>query len=195
MKKILPFYDFVLGFLYLLFTTLEYIPAFNIEEVFHFGDWCFVTGIIGGVIFIVSGILELRGKGISVYLHFYNTVLLSLIFIGTIAIGLNLGGNLWFLHVFGPLFVLFRFFAFCDCRKIGKASKVWLLGLAPVVYIVLTFIILLVSGKCPFPARMLFQFNNYFITAGGTAALILVICGYGFCLYYLNVVINRKFRK
>ena len=192
MKKVQPFYDIILGILYILFTTLEYLPCFNAEDAFHLGDWCFITGIIGGIIFIISGILEFKNKETSTFLQFYNTTVLCLILLGTIAIGLNYSGYLWFIHIIGPLFVLFRFFTYYDCRNITRVSKVLLLGFAPFLYVTFTFIMLVKIGKCPYPARMLFDYSNIAMTYGMTMLLVIIMWCFGYTLFFINRGINKK---
>lgn len=191
-KKVQPFGDIILGILYLLFTTLEYLPCFNAEDAFNLADWCFITGIIGGIIFIISGILEFKNKETSIFLQFYNTTLLCLILLGTVAIGLNLGGYLWFIHIIGPVLVLFRFFKYYDCRKIIKPAKVLLLGLAPFIYVTFTFIMLVKIGKCPFPARMLFNYSNCAMTYGMTLLLAIIIWCFGYTLFFINRGVNKR---
>ena len=191
-KKVQPFGDIILGILYLLCTTLEYLPYFNAEDSFHLGDWCFITGMIGGTIFIISGILEFKNKETSTFLQFYNTTLLCLILLGTIAIGLNFSGYLWFIHIIGPVLVLFRFFTYYDCRKINKPSKVLLLGLAPFLYVTFTFIMLVKIGKCPFPARMLFNYSNFAMTYGMTLLLVIIMWCFGYTLFFINRGVNKR---
>ena len=193
MKKLKPYFDLLLGILYLLFTTLEYYPCFNKVDAFHLGDWCFITGIIGGLFFIVLAVLAFLKKDKDLtFLELYNTCLLCIIFLGTITIGLNVNGYLIFIHIVGPLLVLFRFFYYTDCRKIKKLWYLLFLGIVPVVYVIFAFILLKVSGDCPFPAKMLFFYENNLIPYGLTLLLILVNIIFGGSLYFLNRFINKK---
>lgn len=187
MKRTQRFTDLSLGVLYLVSTAAAYFPAIPIGEPIHLAEWCCITGLVGGVFYLLSSFRKLPEV-----LHLDMTLALILIFIATVAIQLNLEGVFWFIHLFGPLLVLTRFFLFCDCRKINQASMVLTCLVIPLAYILLAFILLKTTGECPFPASMILKWDHAWIPVVLIAVLCTLLLGVGYGLFYLNRFLFKK---
>lgn len=194
MKKAKMMTDAVLCVMYLVSVCIEYIPAVVIGDYIYLGEWCFLTGFLGGIFYLISFLLGLKDKDLAEYLHLNVTLMLALIFIATLLLKLNLEGAYWILHIFGPLLVMFRFFAFCDCRKITHASVVLTTALFPLSYILLSFVLLRLTGGCPFPASMVLTMKNQTFAKAIIAGLCLLIVAIGYGLFCLNRLLF-KIRK
>lgn len=180
--------DLILGILYMLATIICYLPA--IDAPIHFAEWCCITGILGGVFYILSSFRKLP----EVF-HLDMTLTLILILIATVSIGLNLEGVFWFIHLFGPILVLIRFFLFCDCRKIRRTSLVLSGTAIPLAYILFAVILLKITGECPFPASMILKWDNPWIPPAIITVLCALILPIGYGLLYLNQFLFRKRNK
>lgn len=182
--------DLFLGMLYLVSTAAAYLPAISFGEPIHLAEWCCITGILGGVFFIFSTFRKLPE-----ILHLDMTLALILIFIATVAIRLNLEGAFWFIHLFGPIFVLTRFFLFCDCRKIQRTGLVLTCLIIPLAYILFAFLLLKTAGECPFPASMILKWDKAWIPWAIIAGLCMLLLGIGYGFFYLNKFLFKKRNK
>lgn len=184
--------DILLGILYLTSTLIGYLPAFSAGAHIHFAEWCCITGIFGGIFYLASAVFEIRSKTISEILHFNITLILILIFIATVAVRLELEGAFWFIHLFGPLLVLMRFFLFCDCTKIKTPYYVFTSIAFPIGYILFSICLLQATGKCPFPAKLILVQRSPCTAMAMSAGLCALILLLAFGLFYLNRIIRKK---
>ena len=191
-KKAECILDLLLGISYLISTLMGYFPAFTTGEFIYLGEWCCITGIIGSIYYFVSFFCGMKGKRLPEYLHLDVTVMLSLIFIATVTIRLNLEGVFWFIHLFGPIIVLTRFLLFCDCRKTGKTALVLTSIIFPCIYIFFAFCLLKMTGDCPFPARLILMWDNPLMPIGIVVVLCILILIVGFGFFCLNRFVNSK---
>lgn len=192
MKKAECIFDVFLGVSYLISTVIGYAPAFPMGEFMHLGEWCCITGIAGSLFYFGSFFCGIRGKELPEYLHLDVTVMLSLIFMATVLIRLNLEGIFWFIHLIGPVLVLIHFFLFCDCRKIERTAFVLTGIVFPLIYIVFASGILKLTGECPFPARLILVWDSPFMPFVMILALCILILVVGFVFLYLNRFICKK---
>jgi len=186
-SKIRKYIDLVLSILFVVSSIFGYY-----KDISHMSEYCFISGIVTGIIFFVSFLRQQKKNmalPICVYLACFIDIFI--IFIATVAIGLNLEGAFWFIHIINPIVIAFYWFIFCDQRSMnwkGTFSVV----LYPWLYMLFAFILFKISGKCPFPASLIFM--NY----SGIASLIIIIVlgtilwGLGNILHMLNKLIRKN---
>lgn len=183
----------LIGILYIVAIVYEYYPAIKMKEYIHFGEWCFVSGVVGGLFYTLTFFYQqIKGKILNQILFLNITSILEVIFIATIAIQLNLGGALWYLHVIGPIMVFVHFLWFCDCRKIAKPIYVLTSIIFPSCYIFVIAIVYRICGYAPFPVNIIFEQNNIGIKLGMIAGLSLLILLITFFFYAVNVLLHKK---
>lgn len=180
--------ELVLGILFIIMSILGYY-----KDISHMWEYCFLSGIMSGIIFISAFIYHLiTKKHIAEWIFLACTADISLILIATMLIKLNLEGAFWFIHIINPILLLLFWFIFCDSRTI---KKVWFAAstlLFPLIYIFVSFVRLKVVGLCAFPANMILKWTPQIIALPIILALTVIVLIYGLGLYYLNKFIHRK---
>ncbi len=186
MNKLRKYIDLALSFLFIASAILGYY-----KDISHMNEYCFISGILVGITFFMSFLRhKKRDTPLPACVYLACFIDIFVIFIATIAIGLNLEGAFWFIHIINPISLTFYWFIFCDQRSMdwkGTFSVV----VYPLLYILFAFILFKISGKCPFPASLIFM--NY----SGLVSLIIIIVittilyGLGYLLHILNKLIRK----
>lgn len=186
----------LIGVLYIATTAWGYYSAIPNEEYVHLSEWCCVSGVVGGVLYIFSYFhRRLNGKGMHPVVFLDSTLALDLILIATIAMQLNLDGAYWFLHVINPVLVTVHFLLFCDCREIANRKLLLTSIVFPVCYIAFTAVVYAGIGVAPFPASMIL------IQARVEVSMVLIagLCGsivlMAFLLNGMNKWVRNTFEK
>lgn len=180
--------ELVLGVLFIIMTILGYY-----NEVPHMWEYCFISGILTGVIFIFAFIYYLTTKKhIAEWIFLACTADISLILIGTLIMNLNVKGAFQFIHIFNPALLLLFWFIFCNSRNIQTARLTALTLLFPLVYLAVSFIRLKMTGLCSFPADMILKWTPQIIALPIVIGLSVIVLIYGFVLHYLNRMVHKE---
>ena len=160
------------------------------------GEYCFVSGITTGIVFISSFIYRIRsGKSFSEWVYAACSVITMMILIATMILGLKLSGAFIFIHLIDPLLMFAYWAYFCDHNKTKKIINVLTVLIFPVFYTVLSGALMKITGNCPFPASLVLTGHTPPVTAGIVAGVymlfLLLGCGY----YFGNKSIRSKLIK
>ena len=186
--KVKPIAELVLGILFIVMSVLGYY-----KEPVHMWEYCFLSGMTVGVILIVSfllGVLNKKPLPDWVFLACATDILIILI--ATVAVGLNLEGAFWFIHIINPILLLAFWLVFCDGRKISKLLHYGSVLLFLFTYAVVSFIRLKATGLCAFPANMILIWDPQIISLLILAGLSLLFLAVGAALVFLNRLIYKK---
>lgn len=187
MSKIRKYIDLLLSIVLIISVILGYYK--NIE---YMSEYCFVSGLLVGVTFFISFLRQYKhNKPLHTCIYLACTVDIFIIFIATIAFGLNLNGAFWFIHIINPIILVIYFHTFCDQRIMNWKSIFGVL-LFPVLYMLFAFVLFKTSGSCPFPASLIFI--DY---SGFMSLLILVVLGImlwvlGYIFHMLSKIVRRS---
>ena len=114
-----------------------------------------------------------------------------IIFIATVAIGLNLDGAFWFIHIINPIILIIYWFVFCDQRMMNWKGTLSVV-LFPLLYMMFAFVLFKISGSCPFPASLIFMDYSGFIPLVILVVLAIILWVLGYILHMLNKLIRRN---
>lgn len=186
MVKIRKYVDLFLSVLFVASVILGYY-----KDVSHMSEYCFISGIVTGVIFFVSFLKQQKnGKVLRSCIYLACLVDIFVIFIATAAIGLNLEGAFWFIHIINPIIIAVYWFVFCDQRTMnwkGTFSVV----VFPLLYMMFAFILFQLSRSCPFPASLIFMDYGGIVPLMIIFVLAIVLWVLGYILHVLNKLIRK----
>lgn len=190
MNKIRKYVDLGLSILFILCGILGYY-----KDVSHMSEYCFISGILTGVVFFVSFLQQQKnGKILNPCIYLACLADIFVIFIATVAIGLNLEGAFWFIHIIDPIILAVYWFIFCDQRTMNLKGT-FSVVVFPLVYMLFAFILFKVSGSCPFPASLIFMDHGGFASIIILFVLAVILWILGYILHMLNRLIRRKVTK
>ncbi len=180
--------ELVLGILFITMSVLGYY-----KEPVHMWEYCFLSGITTGLVFIVSFFLGvLKGKAFPDWVFLACATDIMIILIATAAVGLNLEGAFWFIHIIDPILLLAFWLIFCDGRKINKLLHYGAILLFLLVYIAVSFVRLKITGQCAFPANMILNWTPQIISLPIIVGLSVLFTALGVALVFLNRLIHKK---
>lgn len=186
MNGIRRYIDLALGFLFILSVILGYY-----KDVSHMSEYCFVSGLLAGVMFFASSFSQQRdGRPLNTCIYLSCMTDIFIIFIATVSIGLNLDGAFWFIHIINPILLVIYWFLFCDQRTVELKSTVSVV-VFPLLYMLFAFVLFKMSGSCPFPASLIFMDHSGSVSLVLLAVLAVILWGLGCILHMLN----RSVRK
>lgn len=180
--------DLLLGLLFVASVIAGYY-----KEVSHMSEYCFISGLLVGCILIASFFYgRLKGKTLPTWLYFDCMINIVIIFIATIAIGLNLEGAFWFIHIINPLLLLCYWVVFCNHTTIRNHLVVVTDTVFPICYFVFAFILWKTVGICPFPASLLLIDRSIPQVIVGVGLVVLLFVVLGYALHFLNRFVSKK---
>lgn len=187
MRKIRKYVDLALSILFITSVILGYY-----KDISHMSEYCFISGMLVGIIFFIS-FLRQHKQDMSLPACVYLACLVDIfvIFIATIVIGLNLEGAFWFIHIINPIALAFYWFIFCDQRSMewkGTFSVV----VYPLLYMLFAFILFKISGKCPFPASLIFMDYSGIVPLIILIVLATILWMLGYILHMFNKLIRKN---
>ncbi|MBQ7359140.1 MAG: hypothetical protein IJW63_03475 [Lachnospiraceae bacterium] len=185
MSKIRKYVDLSLSILFITSVILGYY-----KDISHMTEYCFVSGILVGIIFFISFIWQQRREtSLPACVYLACLVDIFVIFIATIVIGLNLEGAFWFIHIINPIAILFYWFLFCDERSMDWKGTLSVVAY-PLLYMSFAFILFKTSGKCPFPASLIFMDYRGIVPLLILIVLAIILWGLGYILHMLNNLVR-----
>ena len=180
--------ELVLGILFVVMTTLGYY-----QETSHMWEYCFLSGLTVGIVMLASFVYSLvTKKQVPAWIHLACTTDVLLIMMATIAMGLNLDGAFWFIHIINPALLLVFWFVFCDGRSIRRPQFVGITLAFPIAYLAVSFVRLKITGLCAFPADRILRWTPQIIALPIVLVLSIVVLLLGFGLYALNRLIHKN---
>ena len=151
--------------------------------------------MVVGIFLIISFFYRLfKKKSLPTFLYFDCMINIIVIFFATIAIGLNLEGAFWFIHIINPVLLFFYWCIFCNhssnCRNLTIMTDIAF----PVLYFIYTFVMWKTISIKPFPVNLIFQ-NTLLqtILSAGFILLLFIILGYVF--HFINKIIYKKIQN
>jgi len=115
-NKIRNVCDLVLGILFMVSVIAGYY-----KDISYMSEYCFISGIVVGAVFLFSFFYATYGKKrLPLWVYFDCMIAIVIIFIATIAIGLNLEGAFWFIHIINPILLFVYWCVFCNHNDIHK---------------------------------------------------------------------------
>jgi len=194
-QKIRNFYEVGLGILFILTIYMGYCTIFfnDFSEVKHLAEYCFISGMSVGVIFLFSPFYyRIKGRRMPDWLYFNCMISILIILIATFAVQLNLEGVFWFIHLINPVALFLYWIVFCDHNSITKPSIIATVVVFPICYIAFSYILLRITGYCAFPANLILVGNSYLIQIAIIAGLCTCFLGLGHLLHFLNRYIHKN---
>lgn len=190
MNKIRKYIDLALSILFITTAILGYY-----KDISHMSEYCFISGISVGIIYFLS-FLRQQKQDVSLPTCVYLACFIDIfvIFIATVAIRLNLEGAFWFIHIINPIVIAFYWFVFCDQRSMnwkGTFSVV----VYPLLYMFFAFILFKISGKCPFPASLIFMDYRGIVPLIIIIGLATILWMLGYILHMLNKLISLQIKS
>lgn len=187
MSKIRKYVDLALSILFILSVILGYY-----KDVSHMTEYCFVSGLLVGITFFASYLHQQKhDKPLNACIYLACMVDIFIIFIATVAIGLNLDGAFWFIHIINPIILVIYWFVFCDQRIMNWKGTLSVV-LFPLLYMMFAFVLFKISGSCPFPASLIFMDYSGFIPLVILVVLAIILWVLGYILHMLNKLIRRN---
>ena len=187
MSKIRKYVDLALSILFILSVILGYY-----KDVSHMTEYCFVSGLLVGITFFASYLHQQKhDKPLNACIYLACMVDIFIIFIATVAIGLNLDGAFWFIHIINPIILVIYWFVFCDQRMMNWKGTLSVV-LFPLLYMMFAFVLFKISGSCPFPASLIFMDYSGFIPLVILVVLAIILWVLGYILHMLNKLIRRN---
>ena len=190
-NKIRNICDLILGLLVLTVTFIGYYGQWE-----YLGEYCFISGIIIGLIFLSSFIYRIKtGKSFYVWVYACCSISTILIFIATLVLGLNLKGAFIFIHIVDPILILAYWIIFCDHTSLKSHKGIFTVLLWPAFYLILSEILVLINGNCAFPASLVLTEHSTLVTLGLVLAVLAAFLLFG-CIYHFgNRLIRSKVLK
>jgi len=130
-------------------TLIAYVPI-----PWHMIEYTFLSNLIEGVVFAVSGVLLLTGRRPVPALIDLCLVIMALILLGIVLTNFgsfNFAGPFLFLHVVNPLLVLFHWMLITEPEQIRHPVDVLAVAAFPAAYIVFLFVHGAISGDYIYP--------------------------------------------
>lgn len=187
MSKIRKYIDLTLSILFILSVILGYYKDFS-----HMSEYCFISGLLVGIIFFISYLHQQKlEKPLNACIYLACMVDIFVIFIATVAIGLNLDGAFWFIHIINPIILIIYWFVFCDQRIMNWKGTLSVV-IFPLLYMVFAFVFFKIIGSCPFPASLIFMDYPGLISVVILVVLAIILWGLGYILHMFNKFIRRN---
>lgn len=187
MGKIRKYADLTLSVLFILSVISGYY-----KDVSHMGEYCFISGLLTGIIFFISYLRQQRHKEpLNACIYLACVVDIFVIFIATVSVGLNLDGAFWFIHIINPIILLVYWFVFCDQKNMNLKGTLSVV-IFPLLYMSFAFVIFKISGSCPFPASLIFMDYTGFISLAIIVVLAIILWVLGCVLHIVNKIIVRN---
>lgn len=188
-SKIRKYVDLTLSILFIISVILGYY-----KDVSHMSEYCFISGILVGITFFVSFLQQQKhGKLLHPCVYLACLVDIFVIFIATVAIGLNLDGAFWFIHIINPIILVIYWFIFCDQRTMNW-NGVFSVAAFPLLYMLFAFILFKISGNCPFPANLIFMDYSGIVSLVILFVLVIILWVLGYILHILNKLVMKTIK-
>lgn len=183
--------DLILGVLFILTTISGYY-----KDISYMSEYCFISGIIVGLILIGSFICYIRKrKYFPEWIYADCVVTIMVILIATLIIKLSLEGAFWFIHVINPILLFMYWCIFCNHSKINNPSLISTNLVFPLFYIIFAKVIFIMTNKCPFPAKLILVGNPWYVVIYYIIGICFVFLLLGYGLHFSNRFINQKVRR
>lgn len=194
MKKIIrSIYDLLLGISFILSVSIGYLT--NVISIYYLSEYCFISGMIVGIFFIISFFYRLfKKKSLPAFLYFDSMISIIVIFFATIAMGLNLEGAFWFIHIINPILLFFYWCIFCNHSSNCSNKIIFTVIAFPLMYCIYTFILWKTMEIRPFPVNLIFQ-NSILDTFISIIFILLLFNIIGCIFHFLNKILYKKFLK
>lgn len=190
MSKIRKYVDLALSVLFISSVILGYC-----KDVSHMSEYCFISGMLVGITFCVSFFKQQKnGEPLKPCIYLACLVDVCVIFIATVAIGLNLEGAFWFIHIINPIVIAVYWFLFCDQRTMNWKGTFSVL-VFPLIYMIFAFFLFMINGSCPFPASLIFMDYSGFVPLVILFALAVILWALGYILHMFNKLIRIKSKE
>lgn len=189
--KIRNIFNLILGMLFISTTILGYY-----KHISCLSEYCFVSGMIVGLIFIISFIYYINKKKFFPEWIYANCVVaIVIILIATIILKLRLEGAFWFIHIINPVLLFLYWITFCNHNKIKNQVLIITNLVFPLCYMIFAEIIFVITNNCPFPANLILVNNPWYIIICYLFGLSVVISLFGYILHLSNRFINKKLER
>lgn len=183
--------DLILGVLFISTTISGYY-----KDISYMSEYCFISGIIVGLIFIGSFIFYIRKrKHFPEWIYADCVVTIMVILIATLIIKLSLEGAFWFIHVINPILLFVYWCIFCNHNKINNPLLISTNLVFPLFYIIFAKVIFTMTNKCPFPAKLILVGNPWYVVICYIIGICFVFLLLGYGLHFGNRLINQKVRR
>lgn len=190
-NKIRAVCDLAVAALTLTAVLCGYLGFFD-----HMGEYCFLSGVLVGLFFTASFISAVvRKKFFPEWLYCAAMLTLLIIFIATVAIGLNLDGAFIFIHIVNPLVIFLYWCVFCDHTSFKNRAKLLVVLVFPLCYMLFSFIMYKATGNCAFPANMVFVEVELWQSLLEILALAAILAALSFIFDALNRLVHKLLRK
>lgn len=189
--RIRNIFDIILGVLFISTTISGYY-----KDISYMSEYCFISGIIVGLIFIGSFIFYIRKrKHFPEWIYADCVVTIMVILIATLIIKLSLEGAFWFIHVINPILLFVYWCIFCNHNKINNPLLISTNLVFPLFYIIFAKVIFTMTNKCPFPAKLILVGNPWHVVICYIIGICFVFLLLGYGLHFGNRLINQKVRR
>ena len=186
MIKIRKYVDLVLSLLFIVSVIFGYY-----KDVSYMSEYCFISGLLTAITFFISFLhQQKRKKPLNACIYLACVVDIFVIFIATVSIRLNLEGAFWFIHIINPIILIIYWFAFCD-QRLMKLKGILSVIVFPLLYMLFAFVLLKLSGSCPFPASLIFMDYSGLAAIAILVGLTIILLVLGFVLHMLNKFIRN----
>lgn len=186
MNTIKKYVDLVLSILFITSVILGYY-----KDISHMSEYCFISGMLVGITFFISFLCQQKqDTSLPACIYLACLVDIFVIFIATIAIGLNLEGAFWLIHIINPILIVVYWIIFCDQRTMnwkGTFSVV----IFPLLYMLFAFFLYKLSGNCPFPASLIFTDYSGIVPIMILLVLAIILLLLGYILHIINKLIRK----
>ena len=187
MGKIRKYADLALSILFIASVLLGYC-----KDISHMSEYCFISGILVGITFFISFLWQQwQETPLPIYVYLACLVDIFVIFVATIAIGLNLEGAFWFIHIINPILIAVYWIIFCDQRTMNWKGTFSVI-VFPLLYMLFAFGLYKLSGSCPFPASLIFMDYTGLIPVVILVVLAIILWTLGYILHILNKLARRN---
>ncbi len=178
------------GVLMIATALIGYIP-----EPELFVEFSCISNLVGGLLLVIDGILNLKGKHVPNVLYLNVCAGILLVFLVSMlsltgAYNINFKGAFFFLHAVNPIIFILCYIFLCN----DKIQNIWKrLAVTPVLllaYLLFDYIL----GNCR--GYFVYGFCTPEQLSIGIAAIVgivsyLIMCLFGFCILSLNRLVHK----
>ena len=187
MKKAKIIFGIVLGVSFIVSVFVGYG-----KDIAFMGEYCFISGLMVGVVLVLSASFELNDKSSFTEWVFLACVTdIIVILIATLLMGLNLQGAFWFIHIINPGLLLVYWLLFYSCKSIAKTWQIIGVLVFPLAYMAFAFFLWKAIGNCPFPASLIFVDQTIGAVILYILGMSILLLGLGYGLCFLNKLARR----
>lgn len=180
--------NLALALLFLASTIVGYLPAPDC-----LGEYCFVSGMLIGLLFFASFIYFVRTKKhFAPWLYADCVVVTFVIFVATPMLKLQLQGAFWFIHIINPVLLFTYWVLFCNHNSVKSKSVIATAAVFPLCYVLFSKIMLIITGNCPFPARLILVGVPFGFTICAIIAVCAVYLILGYALHFANKALKVR---